>query len=198
MFFIIYRFRIRFSLLTEHFNFFSSYSKQESTSASIGELLRHNHENTVKINKILNILAAKKQTDSGISDYLLKRQDISEHVEQRHEDPGQRLRKVLQSSGSISTAQNIDRRTRYSSLGEVNDGFEDSEFPDTLTPRRNDMIVDIIQHRKPTLRRSSTVSIPAFNFLATGAAGGRSLSFARRFIHFNRKDSHASNGSISL
>jgi hypothetical protein len=113
-------------------------------------------------------------------------------VEQRHEDPESGLRKVsaVQSSGGISTAQNGDtKRTRLSSLGEVNEDFEDSEFADTSPRRSNDIIVDIMRHR------SSIVSVPALSTVVPGASR-RSSMFARRFIHFNQKESRCS--SISL
>lgn len=150
-------------------------------NASIRELLKYNKRNTVEINKILNILAATKPTD------LERRQDKTQNGEECREKP---VETKIQPANHVLTAQSTEKRIRFSNISKVNKGFQDSEFTDSGTPRRN----DIMERSAVNGHRSSTVSMPAFNFLTPAR---RLSSFRRRFMIL-RKNPSVCNSSISL
>ncbi|XP_028397948.1 uncharacterized protein LOC114521648 [Dendronephthya gigantea] len=143
------------------------------TKATISELLRLNKENTIKINKILGILAAQKQMDSKLN-YPQEEAAIDGEERDGRKPEQRQIRKVFQSSNcSLSSIQNINKRRRFSSLGEINRGFEDIQLSELDASGRNDTIGDLIRRRRSTLRRSSSVaSIQAFKFLAPGRSSG--------------------------
>lgn len=158
------------------------------TTATISELLRLNKENTVKIDKILGILAAKGKMDSKLN-YLPNEPGIN--GDECNENAKPRLiRKAHKSAKcSSSSMQSLNKRRRFSSLGEVNHGFEDIQLSEPGPLSRHDMIVDIMRGRRCTIRRSSSaMSIQAFKFLKSARSSERSESFNQR----------GSNGSISL
>lgn len=134
-------------------------------------------------------MTEKQETDPTIIDTLSEREEVCEYVKKHTSDlvPDQKLCERFDQSGSASSSQNIecDKESRFSSLGKASKRFEDSEFLNTILTRvnnKNDRMVD-------TLRRGSTMSLPAFKFSARGT---------QRSIHRNRKDSRCSTGSTSL
>ena len=155
-----------------------------NTNASIRELLKYNKRNAVEINKILNILVAAKPTDAN---FLNDVQDETQYGEQGREN---QVEPRIPPFRRALTAQSTEKRIRCCSLGEVNKGFEHSEFTHTCTPIRN----DDTQRRMSAIRRSSTVSISTFNF---SSPVRRFSSISRRSLNL-RKDSRVSSGSISL
>ena len=127
------------------------------------------------------MLAATKPTD------LDRRQDKTQNGEECRENP---VETRIQPANHVLTAQSTEKRIRLSNISEVNEGFQDSELTDSGTARRN----DIMQRSAVNGRRSSTVSMPAFNFLTPAR---RLSSFRRRFMILTKNPS-VSNGSVSL